>query len=70
MRFDPPSIKQRGALAKAVNQVYERRDERNRQDVSGRIPCTWCTGQVSFTVFPSGLSFGSCTSGCGIRWTQ
>lgn len=68
MRTESPSIKFRGALARAIEQVYHRREP--GKDVSGTIPCTWCSAKVSFTVMPSGMSRGHCAGACGVRWLQ
>lgn len=69
MRFEPPSTKFRGALARTMNKVYEQRKPGG--DVVGQVECEWCRkGKVSFTVFPSGLSRGQCAGNCGVRWTQ
>jgi hypothetical protein len=68
VRYESTPIKLRGATARAMAQVFDRRQK--GQDVAGRIPCTWCKGQVSFTVFPSGMSRGACDSRCGVSWVQ
>jgi hypothetical protein len=57
-RYEPPSIKFRGALARTMAAVQEQR--KADEDVTGKVPCQWCTGKVSFTVFPSGASRGRC----------
>lgn len=68
MRYESPSLKFRGAVAKAMADVYERRQR--DKDVTGTIPCPWCKARVSFTVFPSGKSHGQCSAACGVRWLQ
>lgn len=67
-RFDPPSIAFRGKLAQAMNQAYQQRQA--GQDYSGRMRCPHCGSTLPFTVLSNGLSRGSCSAGCGIRWSQ
>ncbi|HSV45117.1 MAG TPA: hypothetical protein VLJ58_04920 [Ramlibacter sp.] len=68
MRFEPPTIKERGAVAKLMAHAYEQRQP--GQDVKGQAQCPRCRSRVNFTVFPSGLSYGNCVSAGCIRWTQ
>lgn len=66
MRFEPPSLKFRGAVARAMAAAYEHR--KRDEDYSGRMQCPWCKATVSFTVTPSGISRGQCSAACGVRW--
>lgn len=66
MRYESPSLKFRGAVARAMSEAYERRQP--GKDVSETMKCPWCKSTVSFTVQPTGRSRGQCSSGCGVRW--
>lgn len=68
MRFEPPSIKQRGQVAKVMAHAYDQRQP--GQDVKGQTDCPRCRSRITFTVFPSGVSFGNCVSAGCIKWHQ
>ena len=43
---------------------------RPAQAVSGSVACPKCGGRLQFTVAPSGISTGRCTSAGCVRWTE
>jgi hypothetical protein len=68
MNFSPPTIAQRGQLAKAMAQAYDHRPEHGETRV--RLTCSRCKGTILATVQSDGISRGQCRSvGC-IAWTQ
>jgi hypothetical protein len=67
-RFEVPSLKFRGAIARAMGEVHEHHDR--RRDISGTIACPWCKASLRFTVLMDGKSRGTCTGSCGVRWVQ
>lgn len=68
MRFEPPTIKQRGQVALAIAAVQQHRPEHG--EATGRIRCTRCGGALKFTIMANGLSRGQCASASCIRWVQ
>jgi len=63
MTYQSISIQFRGQIARAMAEVYQRRQQ--GQDVTGQLPCPRCRSSLSFTVFPSGMSRGRCAqAGC------
>ena len=68
MRYEPPTLKVRSAIAHAMAQVYERRQP--DRDVAGSMPCPRCRSTLSFTVYPSGMSRGRCAQAECLSWDQ
>lgn len=66
MRFTPPTIQQRGQLARAIAAVQHHKPEHG--EASGKIACTRCGGSVRFVIDYSGRSRGQCLNACGVRW--
>ena len=67
-RFQPPTIAQRGQIANAMAAVQKQRPKVGES--KGSIPCTRCSGRLSFTVLASGISRASCNTGGCIRWVS
>jgi hypothetical protein len=67
-RFEPPSIRERGQLARAIAAVQQHKPEHGES--SGKITCTRCGAALRFTIDSSGISRGQCIGNCGVRWCQ
>lgn len=67
MRFEPPTIKQRGQRAQAMAAVFARRPAHG--EASGTLRCA-CGGRITFNIQSTGISRGHCTGPCGARWQQ
>jgi len=65
-RYRPPTIAQRGKVAKAMATVHAHKPQHG--ETSGFIPCPACGGRLRFNIQSTGLSRGNCA--CGIRWAQ
>jgi ribosomal protein S27AE len=68
MRFEPPTIKERGQVVAAMTAVQQHKPAHG--EASGRIRCPRCGAGLQFVVMASGLSRGHCAAACGIRWCQ
>ncbi len=66
MRFEPPSIKERGQVARAMAAVQAQKPAQG--EAKGNLACTRCGGALKFTIQSNGLSSGQCS--CGVRWCQ
>jgi hypothetical protein len=66
--FEPPSIRERGQVARAMDAVQRLKPEHG--ETTGRITCTRCGGGLRFTIDYKGISRGQCTSAGCIRWLQ
>jgi hypothetical protein len=66
-RFEPPTIAWRGKLAnlRAAAQGYKP----EHGEVTGSLKCM-CGARVNFRIQANGLSWGSCTAACGVKWVQ
>ena len=67
-RFDPPTIRERGQLARAIAAVQEHKPQHG--EATGKISCTRCGASLRFTINCKGISRGMCTSAGCIRWLQ
>lgn len=67
LRFEPPTIKQRGELARMMDAVHRHRPANG--EASGTMRCT-CGGTLHFNIQSTGVSRARCSAGCGIRWCQ
>lgn len=68
IRFEPPTIKERGQLARTMNLVYLKRPEYG--EAQGTVTCQKCNGTVHFIIYANGISRGRCANGCGVKWCQ
>jgi hypothetical protein len=66
VRFEPPSIKERGQVARAMAAVQQHKPAVGES--KGKLQCPKCRGGLRFTIFSNGISSGQCS--CGIRWCQ
>lgn len=67
-RFEPPSVHERGQVARAMAAVHAQKPESGER--TGRITCTRCDGALRFTIFSNGISRGQCAAAGCIRWSQ
>lgn len=68
MRFEPPSIKQRGQMANAMAAAYSHKPAVG--EFSGRMACTRCGSALRFTIMANGLSRGQCAAAGCIKWVS
>jgi ribosomal protein S27AE len=68
VRFEPPTIKQRGQVANAMAAVHAHKPEVGER--TGRITCTRCGSSLRFTIMANGISRGQCAAAGCIRWSQ
>ena len=68
MRFEPPTIKQRGQVARAMELVHKHRPEHGEHQ--GRITCPRCGAGLTFTILSNGISRGQCAAAACIRWSH
>ena len=68
MTYQGTTVAFRGQVAKAMAEVYERRQP--DRDVAGSMPCPRCRSTLSFTVYPSGMSRGRCAQAECLSWDQ
>lgn len=66
MRFEPPTIKERGQVARAMAAVQAHKPQAG--ELAGRITCPRCGGALTFAIQSNGISRGHCT--CGVKWCQ
>jgi hypothetical protein len=66
MRFEPPTIKERGHVAKAMAAVQSYKPANG--EAKGSLTCPRCTGSLKFAILSNGVSRGQCT--CGVKWCQ
>jgi hypothetical protein len=67
-RFQPPSIKERGQVAQAMNAVQQFKPQQGEH--KGTMRCTKCGSSLSFTIQSSGISRGQCSAAGCLRWCQ
>jgi hypothetical protein len=68
MRFEPPTIKERGQVARTMNLVHQHKPQHG--EASGTVKCERCGASVRFTILASGISRGQCANNCGVKWCQ
>lgn len=68
MRFEPPTIKQRGQVAHAMAAAHRHKPEVG--EYTGRIACTRCGSALRFTIYSNGVSRGQWATANCIRWCQ
>jgi hypothetical protein len=66
MRFEPPSIRERGQVAQAMAEVQQHKPAHG--EAKGIVPCPRCRGPLRFTIFANGTSMGYCPSAGCVRW--
>lgn len=66
MRFEPLTSKQRGHVPNAMAAVFAMKPEAG--ELKSTMKCPRCRSTVRFTVFANGVSYGSCTAACGVKW--
>jgi hypothetical protein len=67
LRFEPPTIKERGELARLMDAVQRHKPEHG--EASGTLRCA-CGGTLKFNIQSNGISRGTCLAGCWRRWQQ
>jgi hypothetical protein len=65
-RFQPPSVRQRGQVAQAMNAVQQFKPDHG--EYRGAIRCTKCGSSLNFCVASNGLSRGQCAATGCLRW--
>jgi hypothetical protein len=66
-RFDPPSIAWRGRLANLRAEAQGHKPAHG--EVRASLSCM-CGAKVRFTIQSTGISWGSCTAACGVKWDR
>lgn len=66
MRFEPPTLKERSHIVKAMAAAQQQKPAQG--EARGKLTCPRCSGTINFTIQSTGLSRGQCT--CGVRWCQ
>jgi hypothetical protein len=67
VRFEVPTIRQRGELVRLIAAVQAHKPEHGEH--RGQLPCR-CGSKVSFTIMANGISWGQCAAACGVKWSN
>jgi hypothetical protein len=66
MNFAPPTISQRGQIARAMAAAYAHKPQVGEH--TGTMKCTRCSSTLRFTIASNGVSRGQCSAACGVKW--
>lgn len=68
MRFEPPTIKQRGQVANAMAAAHAHKPDAG--EYAGKMVCPRCRSPLNFKIASNGISRGQCAAACGVKWCQ